>query len=303
MKILILGAHGQVGWELARTLPALAPVDAWDRASADLEDLDGLAAKVRRAAPAIIVNAAAYTDVDRAESEPGRAYRVNAEAVEVLSACAKELDGYLIHYSTDYVFDGTKESPYVETDRPNPLGVYGQTKLAGEEAIRRSGCRHLLFRTSWVFAARGRNFPRTILRRAAEEEELRIVEDQFGAPTRASLIAGITRRALERVVEGKPGEDGPAGTYHIASRGETSWYEYARFLLEEALKHGYKTRLRGEGILPIPTSEFPRPAMRPGNSRLNTGKLESWLGVTPEPWQTGVAAAVREIVSEREPVP
>jgi dTDP-4-dehydrorhamnose reductase len=295
MKILILGANGQAGRELARVLASVGTVAAWDRASADLEDLPGLAGKVRAAAADVIVNAAAYTAVDRAESEPDRAFRVNAEAVGILAGCARESGAWLVHYSTDYVFDGTSDRPYAETDAAHPLNVYGRSKLAGEESVRASGCRHLIFRTSWVFAPRGQNFVSTILRLAADKELLRIVRDQIGAPTSARLIGEVTRRALESIDQ----TPCPEGTYHVAARGEASWHEYACFIVEEARRLGYKMRVGPDRIMPVPTSDYPQPAARPANSRLNTGKLESWLGIALPAWQTEVARAIGEIVSER----
>lgn len=294
MKILILGANGQVGWELRSALEPLGAPIPWDVAEANLEDEEELGEKLGELSPDVIVNAAAYTAVDRAESDSDRAFRVNAGAVGVLARYVKESGSWLVHYSTDYVFDGQKEAPYLETDAPGPLSVYGRTKLAGENVIRQSGCRHLLLRTSWVFGSHGQNFLKTILRLAADREELRIVDDQCGAPTGARLIAGITRKALERLLGGDPAG---GGTYHLAAKGETSWHGYASFVVEEARRLGFETRAGAGQILPIPTSDYPQPARRPLNSRLNTDKIESWLGITLPSWQAGVREAVGEIIA------
>lgn len=293
MKILILGANGQVGWELRRLLARSGGVTAWDRSDADLEDTARLRSRLLGASPDVIVNAAAYTAVDRAETDCEAAFRVNAEAVGVLAESARETGAWLVHYSTDYVFDGEKSGPYVETDAPNPLSVYGRSKLGGEVAIRESGCRHLVLRTSWVFASRGRNFLKTILGLAAERDELRIVDDQQGAPTGARLIAEATRTAIERLAAG----DAAGGTYHLAARGGTTWCGYARFVIGEARRLGCPMRVRDDRIVPIPTAAYPQPARRPLNSTLNTDKIVAWLGIQLPPWQAGVREALMEIVS------
>ena len=299
MKILLLGKEGQVGSALECTLDQVGNLLAWDQESADLEQPVDLRAKIRAKAPDVIVNAAGYTAVDRAESEPDKAYRINAEAVEALASYASETGTVLIHYSTDYVFDGTKQAPYTETDRPNPLSVYGQSKFAGEEAIRRSGCRHFLLRTSWVFATEGNNFPRTILKLATERDRLTIVDDQVGAPTSARLMANVTLQILERIKDGRERLDGVTGTYHVCAQGETSWYDYARYIMDQARALGFETRVTPEGITPVATAEYRQAARRPPNSRLNTDKLASWLGIRMPPWETEVARVVREIVLER----
>jgi dTDP-4-dehydrorhamnose reductase len=297
MKILILGTGGQVGWELPRQLAGLGTLVAWDRASADFEDPMGLGMKVRAEAPQVIVNAAAYTAVDRAESEPERAFRINRDAPGALAEAARGLGASLVHYSTDYVFDGASAEPYRETDPTGPLSVYGRSKLEGEEAIRGSGCHYLIFRTSWVYASRGRNFPRTILKLASERDELRIVDDQQGAPTGARLIAGVTRLALEALAGAS---DGPRlfGTFHLAASGKTTWHGYARFVVEEAARLGVELRASADRILPMPARNYPQPAERPANSGLNTEKLRSRLGVELPMWQEGVREALGEIVSE-----
>jgi dTDP-4-dehydrorhamnose reductase len=270
-----------------------------DRTTADLATPHNLAEKVRAASPTVIVNAAGYTAVDRAEEEPEQAYRVNAEAVETLANSARASGACLIHYSTDYVFDGSKGEPYDETDLPNPLNIYGKSKLAGEQAIRTSGCAHFLFRTSWVFAARGDNFPGTILRLAREKEELQVVDDQIGIPTSARLIADVTRRVLVRIKDGVDRLDEVSGVYHLCSQGAASWYDYACFVVGQARELGYKMRVGPDGIRACRTAEHPRPAVRPSDVRLKTDKLESWLGMPMPPWETEVSRVVTEIVQEQ----
>ncbi|MDO9323192.1 MAG: dTDP-4-dehydrorhamnose reductase, partial [Pseudomonas sp.] len=234
MKILLLGKNGQVGWELQRSLAPLGELLALDSKSTaycgDLNNLPGIAATIRSFAPHVIVNAAAYTAVDKAESEPAQAQRINAEAVAVLAHEAQQLGAWLVHYSTDYVFDGSGATPWQETAAVGPLSVYGTSKLAGELAIQASGCKHLIFRTSWVYAARGNNFVKTMLRLAQERDSLNVIADQFGAPTGAELLADVTAHAL-RCVQQQPEL---AGLYHLAAAGETNWYSYARFVLEQA---------------------------------------------------------------------
>jgi len=296
MKVLLLGANGQVGSALRGALSTDAGLTAWDRSMADLSQPAHLSDQVLSLSPDVIVNAAAYTAVDRAESEPDRARRINSEAVAVLATCAATTGALLVHYSTDYVFDGLALEPYREDNEPSPLSVYGRTKLAGEEAIRSSGCRHLTFRTSWVFAAHGHNFLRTILRLATEREELQIVDDQIGAPTSARLIAEITRDSIGKIAN-EPLNGG--GTYHLAPHGETSWCGYARFVVEEARRMGWELRTRTDHILPITTSDYPQPARRPQNSRLNTERIESWLRVTLPDWREGVLGTLTELTEER----
>jgi dTDP-4-dehydrorhamnose reductase len=247
--------------------------------------------------PEVILNAAAYTAVDRAESEPDLAFRVNAEAVAVLARYASESGACLVHYSTDYVFDGTAKEPYAETDAPNPPNVYGRTKLAGEEAIRASGCRRLVLRTSWIFSSRGRNFLRTILKAASEKDSLQVVADQRGAPTGARLVADVTLKALDRAMTSSG--DSPWGTYHLAARGETTWYEYAQWIAEESGRLGHPLRTATDQIFPVPASDYPKPAARPLNSRLDAGKLEAWLNFTLPPWQAGAGDALGEIIRGR----
>lgn len=300
MKILLLGANGQVGWELRRSLLPLGQVKACDRNEVDLEDPGSLRSVIREFNPDVIVNAAAYTAVDKAESEPEVARKVNAEAVEIMAQEAKSLNSWLVHYSTDYVYDGTGTDAYSETDSPNPQSVYGQTKLEGEEAIRDSGCKHLIFRTSWVYAARGSNFAKTMLRLARERDELKVVGDQVGVPTSAGLIADITALCLYRLSHDKAFGEQAVGTYHLSPSGETNWCDYAKYVIAEAQKNGITLRTRPENIHAITTSEYPLPAKRPANSRLDTKKLISTFGVYLPVWQTQVNRLVTGIVMKEE---
>ena len=256
MKVLLLGANGQVGWELRRALVPAHEVIACGRAEADLSNLDGLGEVITRAKAAVIINAAAYTAVDKAENDKELAERINHEAVAVLAEKAQKNNTLLIHYSTDYVFDGKKTSPYLETDPTNPISVYGATKLRGEEAIRASGCHHIIFRTSWVYAARGSNFVKTMLRLGKERDELSVVSDQIGAPTSAALIADMTARALAVPTL--------AGTYNLTAAGETSWHGFATLILGEAQKLGMALKAGPTQVKAIPTAAYPTPAKRPG---------------------------------------
>jgi dTDP-4-dehydrorhamnose reductase len=295
MKILLLGKNGQVGWELQRALAPLGTVVALDRAGADglrgdLEDLDGLARTVRKLAPDVIVNAAAYTAVDKAETDVPRAQCINAEAPAVLAEAAAAVGALLVHYSTDYVFDGSGDKPWREDSPTGPLSVYGRTKLAGEDAIRASGCRHLVFRTSWVHAARGGNFARTMLRLAAERERLTVIADQIGAPTGADLIADVSAHAIRASLAA------PAlcGTYHLVADGQTSWHGYAGFAIETARELG--VTLKVEEIAPIATRDYPTAAARPLNSRLDTQRLRSAFALHLPDWRDGVVRMLREIL-------
>ncbi len=290
MKVLLLGANGQVGWELRRALVPDHDVIACGRAEADLSNLDALRTVIAQAKADIIVNAAAYTAVDKAESEKELAERINHEAVAVLATASQQNNTLLIHYSTDYVFDGTKNSPYFETDPTNPISVYGATKLRGEQAIRTSGCHHVIFRTSWVYAARGSNFVKTMLRLGKERAELSVVSDQIGAPTSAALIADITARALALPVL--------AGTYNLTPTGETSWHGFAKLILSEAQKLGLALKAGPAQVRAIPASAYPTPAKRPANSRLNTDKLKTALGVALPPWENQVRSVVAALVNE-----
>jgi len=297
MSLLLLGMSGQLGWELQRSLAPLGPLTALDRHGApglcgDLGDAEGLAATVRALRPRVIVNAAAYTAVDQAESEPDLARRINADAPAALAREAAACGALLVHYSTDYVFDGSGQQPWREGDVPAPLNVYGATKLAGEQAIRQSGCRHLIFRTSWVYAARGGNFARTMLRLGQQRERLTVIDDQWGAPTGAELIADVSAHAI-RQLDARP-QDG--GTYHLAAAGFTTWFEYANQVFAQARQARSAIEWVVKDVAPIPTSAYPTPARRPHNSRLDTGKLQATFGLTLPPWQDGVRRLLAEIL-------
>lgn len=294
MKILLFGKEGQVGWELQRSLSTVGDLVASEQHELDFENPDDVRGWVRRHEPDIIVNAAAYTAVDHAEAEPEKAYRINAEAVGVLAEEAKRLNAWLVHYSTDYVFDGEKNGPYEEDDLPNPLSVYGRTKLDGEERIRKCHAKHMIFRTSWVFGARGKNFAKTMLRLAKERETLSVIADQYGAPTSASLIADVTALALHRAMQNWSHTD-LAGTYHLVARGETSWYGYAQYVVTVARERGIILKTVPEAICPIQTEAYPLPAKRPRNSRLNVSKLTSVFGVHLPDWHNHVRRLIEEL--------
>jgi dTDP-4-dehydrorhamnose reductase len=300
--ILLLGKDGQVGWELQRSLGVIGDVVALGRAGAsvpgidaplcgDLTDLDGISRTVQALRPAVIVNAAAYTAVDQAEAEPARAHRLNAEAPGVLARAAAACGAWLVHYSTDYLFDGSSDRPWCEDDAPAPLNVYGHTKWAGEQAIRASGCRHLILRTQWVYGVRGGNFARTMLRLALTRERLTVVADQMGAPTGADLIADVTAHALRHALATGQG----SGTYHLAAAGVTSWHGYACVLIEEARRRWPDAPWRVQAIDPIPSSAYPTPAQRPRNSRLDTTRLRQTFGLHLPPWESGVRRWVSSV--------
>ena len=298
MIILLFGKGGQVGWELQRSLAPLGKVVALGADSQDLcgdfTDLDGIAETVRSVQPDIIVNAAAYTAVDKAESEPDLCHKINAMAPAILAQEAKSCGAWLIHYSTDYVFDGSSGRPWSETDPTGPLSVYGKTKLEGEEAIRASDCKHLIFRTSWVYAARGGNFAKTILRLASERDSLNVINDQFGAPTGAELLADATAHAIRTALQ----RPEVSGLYHLVAGGETSWYEYASFVIEFARQADVEIKVCAEAIHPVPTSSFQTPAKRPDNSRLNTGKFQNTFDLYLPHWQSGVTRMLTEILEK-----
>lgn len=295
MKILLLGKDGQVGWELQRSLAPLGELLALNSKSldycGDLANLQGLAQTVQAWAPDLIVNAAAYTAVDKAESERAQAHRVNAEALEVLAQAAARSGALLVHYSTDYVFPGDGQTPWREEDVVGPLNVYGHSKLAGEHAIRASGCSHLIFRTSWVYAVRGFNFAKTMLRLAGERDTLGVIDDQFGAPTGAELIADVTAHAVV-AWRSKP-ELG--GLYHLAAAGETTWCGYARYVIELAEQAGIELKVKAQAVSALTTDAYPTPARRPANSRLDTQKLEKAFGLQLPDWRLGVARMLTEI--------
>ena len=298
MKILLFGKGGQVGWELQRSLAVLGEVVALDFSSVGLcgnfADLAGLAATIRQVAPDVIVNAAAHTAVDKAESEPDLARTLNALAPGVLADEAQRLGAWLVHYSTDYVFDGSGNAPWRETDATGPLSVYGQTKLEGEQAVARC-TRHLIFRTSWVFAARGGNFAKTMLRLAREREQLSVIADQFGAPTGAELLADVTAHALRSVLS-EPESSRLAGLYHLVAAGETSWHGFACHVLERAQARGQTLKAGPANVLAIGTADYPTPAKRPFNSRLDTTRLRTAFGLHLPDWRIGVDRMLDEIL-------
>jgi dTDP-4-dehydrorhamnose reductase len=289
MKILLFGKTGQVGWELQRSLAPLGDLVALDRTSeglcGELTDLDGIAATVRSVRPDVVVNTAAYTAVDRAESEPDLCRTINAAAPEVMALEAERLGAWMIHYSTDYVFDGSGTRPWNEDDTPAPINVYGRTKAEGEARLAAASSRNLIFRTSWVYADRGANFLRTMLRLAQEREHLSVVDDQWGAPTGAALIADVTAHALRAAL----GSPSLGGLYHLTAQGETSWYGYAKHLIEAARGCGWPVKA---SLRAVPSSAYPTAARRPHNSRLNNSKLEKAFGLRLPPWQQGVERVV-----------
>lgn len=295
MKILLLGPSGQVGWELQRALAPLGELVLAGRQgsgdwAADLNRPDELLGLVEKAQPDWIVNAAAYTAVDLAEDEPDVAQRVNGQAVGALAQAALAVGASLLHYSSDYVFDGSGSQPWSEDAPTGPLSVYGRSKLAGEELARDSGCRHVILRTSWVYAARGGNFARTMLRLAAQRERLSVVGDQIGAPTGADLIADVSAHVIRAASD----RGDLLGTYHLAAAGETSWHAYATYVIEWARRHDLPVAVAPDGIAEVATSAYPTRAQRPLNSRLSTLKLEHAFGLTLPPWQAGVERMLTE---------
>lgn len=298
MKILLLGKNGQVGWELQRSLAPLGELIALDASSkdfcGDFTDLGGLARTVRAVAPDVIVNAAAHTAVDKAESEPERVRTINALAPGVLAQEAGHINAWLIHYSTDYVFDGSGDKPWLETDTAAPLNVYGATKLEGERLIQQSGCKHLIFRTGWVYGARGSNFAKTMLKLARERDNLNVIDDQIGAPTGAELLADVTAHAI-RIAQQRPEV---SGLYHLVAGGETSWHGYARFVIDFARRAGITLKVAPDAIKPVPTSAFPTPAKRPHNSRMDTTKLRRTFDLNLPSWEIGVTRMLSEVLEK-----
>lgn len=297
MKVLLFGKNGQVGWELQRSLAPLGEIVALDADSkelcGDFTKPEGISATVRAVSPDVIVNAAAHTAVDKAESEPDLVRTINALTPGILAQEAKRADALLVHYSTDYVFDGSGNRPWVETDATAPLNIYGATKLEGEKLIQQSGCKHLIFRTSWVYGARGGNFAKTMLRLAKERDSLSVINDQIGAPTGADLLADVTAHAI-RVSIGQP--EKCCGLYHLVAAGETSWYDYTRLVLDFARRNGSSLKVAAEAIKAVPTSEFRTAATRPLNSRLNCEKLQKVFDLKMPPWQTGVERMLTEVL-------
>lgn len=295
MKILLFGSNGQVGWELQRSLAPLGEVIALERSEANLAKPESLHAIIRNIRPQIIVNAAAYTAVDKAESEPELARCINVTAPAVLAEEAAGIGAWLVHYSTDYVFDGRKEnSAYTEADATNPLNVYGQTKLEGEYAIQQTCANTLIFRTSWVYAARGNNFAKTMLRLAKERERLAVVADQWGAPTSAELIADVTAHSLRQAMA-KPALK---GLYHLTAGGNTNWHGYACYVLEQAIMLGQQLKIKPSGVAAIATADYPLPARRPANSRLDSTQLQTSFGLYLPDWKVHLNRMLKEILGE-----
>ena len=296
MNILLFGKGGQVGWELQRSLASLGQLTALDFDSSahcgDFSSLQGLAETVRSVRPDVIVNAAAHTAVDKAESEPELARIINATAPGVLAQEAQKLDAWLVHYPTDYVFDGSGTRPWLEADTPAPLSVYGQTKLDGERLIAENCKKYLIFRTSWVYAARGGNFTKTMLRLAQERERLSVIDDQWGAPTGAELLADVTAHAIRQVLQ----HPHDAGLYHLAAGGETTWHGYAKHVIAQAERAQAAINIIAKEVIPVTTSAFPTTAQRPHNSRLNTAKLQATFGLSLPHWQHGVDRMLDEVL-------
>ena len=298
MKILLFGKNGQVGWELQRSLAPLGELVALSRDSqdlcGDLADLPALAETVRDIAPDVIVNAAAYTAVDKAESDSEMARTINALAPGVLAQQANKIGAWLVHYSTDYVFDGSGEQPWKETDAVGPLNVYGSTKLEGEGLIEQSQCKYLIFRSSWVYGARGGNFAKTMLRLAKERDSLNVINDQLGAPTGADLLADVTAHAIRTALH----RTELSGLYHLAAGGEISWHGYASYVIDYARQAGIPLKVAGDAIKPVPTTAYPTPARRPLNSRMDTSKLRNNFGLYLPDWKFGVSRMLREVLEE-----
>ena len=299
MKLLLLGSNGQVGWELQRSMAMLGKLKACDRNTVDFFDLDELRKLIRGYKPDVIVNAAAYTDVDKAESDEENACQINSKAVDLLAQEAKVLDAWLIHYSTDYVFDGEKMSPYIEEDKTNPLSVYGKTKLQGEEAIKKSKCKYLIFRTSWLYGTHGKNFFKTIIKLAQERDELRVVSNQIGAPTSAKLVADVTSLCLDKIAQNSYSSKEISGIYHLTATGKASWYDFAKYVITEAKKSGGVFLTNPENIIAINASEYVLPAKRPANSLLDTQKLCKTFNLQLPVWKIHVDRVIRDLYLRR----
>lgn len=295
MKLLLTGKNGQVGFELQRALAPLGEIVAVDMVECDLSNPDAIRRLVSETRPDIIINPAAYTAVDKAETDQDLAYAVNGMAPGVIGEEARKLGALVIHYSTDYVFDGTKQGAYTEIDTPNPQSIYGKSKLAGELALQQSGAQHLIFRTSWVFGSHGNNFAKTMLRLGVDRDSLNVVADQCGAPTSAALLADVTAHAIARYQrEGQA--DFPYGLYHLVASGLTTWYDYAQTVIRAAIAAGKPLKLSAESIKAISTAEYPLPALRPANSHLDTRKLQEAFGLILPPWQNGFDHVLQQIL-------
>jgi dTDP-4-dehydrorhamnose reductase len=295
MKLLITGKNGQVGFELQRALAPLGEIVAVDHAECDLSSADAIRALVRRLQPDVIVNPAAYTAVDKAESDQDTVFAVNAVAPGVFGEEAARLNALVVHYSTDYVFDGKKAGAYSEDDTPNPQSVYGQSKLAGEQALQASGAKHLTFRTSWVVGAHGNNFAKTMLRLAVDRDSLSVVADQWGAPTSAALLADVTAQLIRQHALADD-QLFPYGLYHLVAGGETNWHDYARYVIEAARAAGKPIKVTPDNIKAITTADYPLPAPRPANSRLDTRKLQDTFGLILPHWQLGISHILEQIL-------
>ena len=295
MKILLFGKNGQVGWELQRSLSSVGELVALDTDDqmpcGDFTRLEDIIQTIHSVSPDIIVNAAAYTAVDKAESESALAHTINTQAPKILAQESLKIGAWLVHYSTDYVFDGNGTKPWKETDPTAPINIYGSTKLEGEKAVINSGCKHLIFRTSWIYSARGENFIKTMIRLAQSRDHLSVIDDQIGAPTGAELLADVTAHSICTALR----QPQVSGLYHLAAKGEISWYGYANFVLDKARQSGIKLQVQAENIRPVTTDVFPQTARRPGNSRLNTKKIEHTFDLTLPLWQTGVTRMLTEI--------
>jgi dTDP-4-dehydrorhamnose reductase len=292
MKILLTGKNGQVGFELTKKLRLLGELITTDREDLDLSNLDAIKKFIDQAKPDIIINAAAYTAVDKAESEPDLAYQINVEAPKVLADKASELNIPLIHFSTDYVFDGLKKEAYIETDPTHPQSIYGKTKCEGEEKVR-TYPKHVILRTSWVFGGHGNNFLKTILRLIQEKESLNVVGDQWGSPSSTRMLADVTLKMVDAIFKNKNFSN--YGTYHVTNEGDTNWYEFASLIVNEAIKLNLKIKCKPNQIRSISTSEYPTSAMRPLNSRLNTDKLKKTFMLELPHWELEVKKVLREI--------
>ncbi len=296
MKFLLLGRNGQVGFQLRRALAPLGEVAAFDYPACDLAVPDSIRGVIDAVSPDVIVNAAAYTAVDTAETSPQLARAINSVAPGIIGAEAKKRGARVIHYSTDYVYDGTKTTPYLETDETRPLGVYGLTKRDGDVALMESGAEHFIFRTSWVYGVHGANFLKTVLRLGAQRDKLNIVADQFGAPTSAALLADVTAQVVGQLRWRDPKEI-PSGVYHVTASGETSWHGFAQAILRGGVARRLTLKLQPEAVRAIPTSEYPLPAQRPGNSRLDTSLFCRTFGLTLQPWQHGLDHVLDQLIT------
>jgi len=295
MRLLLFGANGQVGWKLQQYLTPLGEIKVCDKSNANFNNLLELKNIIRKFAPDIIINAAAFTNVDEAEDAEEISFQINAKAVGLLAYEAKLLDAWLIHYSTDYVFDGMQSEPYEEDDQTNPQTIYGKSKLQGEQLITESQCKHLILRTSWLYSIRGRNFLKTIINLAKEKNELRIVSDQIGAPTSAELVANITSMCILRIIQNKLASKNISGIYHLTASGSTSWHAFAEYFLTEAESLGEDFLVKPTEIIAINSSELILPAKRPLNSMLNTGKLSRTFNLYLPSWQNLVSRVIKEL--------